>query len=100
MDSMAAAWHSSWDLCLLMDSGSISVSNLSFHHRLSHLEVGVGEQEEQFLQLPLAEEVRQELHGVGAQARHVLVLPRIFPPQSENALPHVLRDLERGSNLD
>ncbi len=67
-----------------------------FPCRLSHLEVGVGEQKEQLLQLPLPEVVRQELHGVGTQARNVLVLPRIFPPQRKDALPHVLRDLGGG----
>ena len=41
----------------------------------------------------LAEVVRQELHGVGAQARRILELPGVLPPQGQDALPHVLRHL-------
>ena len=60
---------------------------------LGLLEVRVREEEEHLGELPLPVEVWQELHRVGADHRHVLVLVRVLLPQRLNPVGDIVRHL-------
>jgi hypothetical protein len=63
----------------------------------THLEVGIGEQEEELSQLALGEVVGDVFHGVGAQACAVVVLVR-GASQRQDALLHILTHLLTQTN--
>ena len=57
------------------------------------LEVGIGEQEEELLELALVEKVGQVLHRIGTNAADVLVPPRMLATERDAPFLHVLTHL-------
>merc|ERR1712136_259892 len=53
--------------------------------------MGIRKEEKHGLELSLGEEIRKELHSVGPDASHVLVLTRILLPECLDSIFYVIR---------